>query len=312
MSFVSPLLARGAAAAATAAAAASAPRSLVRARAAIAVPAAGVAAAVVAGTPPPGARGYFSRPVPTRTVEEVRVQLTSPRNRTRASVKPGMPMTEIDRVAAGLARRTGFLVLRAHCTQAAADAHFRYCCTTRRPYLALNRDGSELVVDLLPVGGIARTAKHADIERVTSALSTALAGAPQGTQVVNLDSLAAQRSENAPASLTAANGGKSVDTALGDKFTVYSPGRPEGFAVARALVDAYRATLGMTPLAQVEEERAARGVAKTAHAHKLRVRQLLRLVADPDAVRQLRVKAGAVDGFVQAVAEGREYTVPPQ
>lgn len=260
----------------------------------------------------PRARTYFSSPLPSLGVSEVRTLLVSPRHRDRKTVPVGTPLTEFEREAAGAARRQGFLWSRHDCGQSAANAHFKHCCTTRTPYIAANRDGSELVVDARPVGGMAKVKRDGAIDSVLAAFQRVLAAAPRA-QVVNADSAAAQRERAATSGVDGPNAARVPDTQLGDAFTVHtSGGRDAGLSLAHELAEAYRAALGLPSAAELSERRAALAAERARRKKELAVRALTRLVSDPVAVKNLRVKAGAVDGFVAALKAGTAGVVPPK
>jgi hypothetical protein len=287
------------------------------------------AALRVAAPPPPAAtprlaRGYYSRPVPRLTLATVATRYLAPRHADRGRVAPGTPLTEFERMAVGDARRRGFLWSRHNCGQAAADAHFTFCCHTRTPYIAAVRDGSSLIVDARPVGGLAKLKRDGAVDGVLAAFQAALAqergaGAGAGLQVVNDDSAAAQR-EAAGAGAAAPGGGgggdgpntgRAPDAALGDSFTLHvAGGRRAGLALAGRLAELARTALGLPSGAERAAATAARVARRTARRQAVLVRALERLVADPLRVKGLRVKAGAVDGFVRAQAAGTHRVVP--
>ena len=257
------------------------------------------------------ARTYFARPAPSLTVDNVATLFLAPRNRTRATVPAGMPLTEFEKVAAGAARREGFLWSRHNCGQSATNEHFKFCCNTRIPYVAVNRDGSEIVVDLRPVGGLGKLKRDGDIDSVLAAFQGVLAGR-NGFQIANVDSLKVQQEKAAPGPMQGSNSDRIADSTLSDTFTIYTPGRDAGLALAAELTEAYRKALRLPSAEMRGELRSAINADRVAARHALMVRKLKKLVADPVAVKNLRVKAGAVDGFVAALKAGTAHVVPPK
>jgi len=273
----------------------------------------------------PLSRSYFRRPLPSLTAADVETLFRSRRLRDRARVSPGQ-RSESDMHATGEARRSGFLWSRHDCGQAASDTHFQLCCNIRVPYVAAGRDGTELVVDVRPARssaarGPAAAAADAAARRALLTAFQAVISASPGAQVsalrVSSDAsgaalplaLSERTASEAPAPAELGTVGKE---GLSEAFLVLSRGRAEGLQLAGELVETYRRVLRLPSKADRAATAADRLAARAAREDALKVRRLTRLVEDPKAVRELRVKAGAVDGFVAALEAGVASTVPPR
>jgi hypothetical protein len=52
----------------------------------------------------------------------------------------------------------GVLFMAPHGSATVCNTYLKYCWARRRPYIAVGKDGRRIVVDLLPVAGIGKSA----------------------------------------------------------------------------------------------------------------------------------------------------------
>jgi hypothetical protein len=258
---------------------------------------------------------YFRKPVPSLTREDV-VGLSQTRAglNTRGTRGVGGPrLTLAEATALGAARLSGalFMTADAH-SQQLCNSFYRFCWEARRAYVAADKLGREVVVDLAPLQGLAKApALVAEgAARVAAARDAAAASlwasqrSAPALQLVNDATLEAQAAASLPGPTEGSNAAKSADVAPSVRFTVIAPSRDAGRAAALALGKALGA-----PGARDARAAAARNTGRRA-ARALRVRDLLlrrleRLAADEKAVKQLLVPQGQLVGYLAAVAEGK-------
>lgn len=224
--------------------------------------------------------------------------------------------------ALGSAKRSGVLRLSADArTPQLCNAYFKFCYATQRPYIAVDRHGLTVTVDVAPIGGLAKAPRAVALgesnatvalRELAGALAAAQAAHP-GVQLVNAGTLAAQAAAQLPGPLEGSNKGRAPDTSPSAAFTAYAPSRDVALALARDMHARVVAAFGLpTP----EDTRAARASAAASRAARRRVlllRRLTKLAADPVAVKNLRVPAGAIAGFLAAQRAGAiQWTAPAE
>lgn len=250
----------------------------------------------------------------------------------------GPLLTEHERIASNVAKRTGFLRMAPHCGTATANAYFTFCVATRRPYIAVDRHNMCVFVDLQPVLGVAATsvdsreaaqaansraaADEAEVVQRRAAGSTHveaaitivrmfLASQPRPRPfVVNTVGLQKQLASVSSGSMEGSDAQRPADPDISDKFTLYPSHRGGADVLATALYTHLSSVLKLSSTAEVGARRDAVRVARAERWARLTTRRLTRLVADERAVRSLRVKAGALDGFATALATARAGAVP--
>ena len=98
---------------------------------------------------------YFLRPWPRYTPHDLQNWADSKRHRNPTKdlqrQKRGPRLTtNTEKKITGTAKRYGFLQMEEHAGEAPCNEYYRYCFMVRRPYLALNKHGDEICVDLAP------------------------------------------------------------------------------------------------------------------------------------------------------------------
>jgi hypothetical protein len=97
---------------------------------------------------------------------------------------------------------------------------------------------------------------------------------------------------------------KVSDKTVADVFTVYTGSRDQARRLADAMHAAHCAAFGLPLPAEVAAAKAERAEAKRERGRATMVKRLRALVADDVAVKNLRVAAGAVDGFIEEEKRG--------
>lgn len=265
-------------------------------------------------------RSYYPRPLPAADRQDVlrhalrgvpagKAVPARSEERAKPVYSLSYKLSEVERSARGKAERRGYLEMVHAASQGLVNHYFQECVNWRRPYMALHRDGGSVEVDLSTMVGLIKKPEalvkaQAAQAAVLAALKSAVA-AEKHAQVVNPATLKTQAEQIVTGPKEGSNALKLRDAEPSLTCTVYVTDRNSARRVVEAVHAAYCAASGHpTPAAAAEKAAAAR--VQKARTHSLRmVRQLRKLVADPLAVKNLRVEAGAVDGFVTADREGR-------
>lgn len=96
-------------------------------------------------------RSYYSQPKPTFTMEQMEewVKGKKPKHVLGQRGRKHR-LNEDEQRQNSAARRTGYLSLGNTSTPGLVDLYLRYCWAVGRPYLAMNKHGDRLIVDLTP------------------------------------------------------------------------------------------------------------------------------------------------------------------
>ena len=319
---------------------------------------------------------YFSRPIPTLSREDVLGLVVSRGHRNSRGTRGvgGNPLTPKESAALGVARRNGVLFLSAEArSQQLCNSFFKYCWCVKRPYVAVDRHGVTVVVDLRPLRGLANLTKlnrwKTGLLRLRGKVAeakegggatadSALGAAPSpsssalssqvrslarrlgvsrltthqvrkrlatkrlavsvwerrglararrviarakrdfpGLNAVTARTLARQRAALLPGPREGLHSYlfRNTRLRLSRRFTLYTPSRSSARSVSLSLVGA----LGV-PSQRVTDGRAMQ--LKAVREEKRRAllyRRLDALSQDPEAMKNLRVPAGALDGFLR-------------
>jgi hypothetical protein len=263
-------------------------------------------------------RQYHVSAMPTVSVEAIE-SMHALGARARRPADLPLRLNEYERSALNAAKRAGFLETGQHATPALCNAYYAYCWHGRRPYIAMRREGDAVAVDATPVMGLGkaqRAAGNAALERLlgrwaaTAATLQASGGGPGGRraiQIANASTLRSQAEKTLPGPMEGSNGGRPADTRPSDTFTLHAAGRAESRAAAAALFADFNELLagslpGTAKLTSGPEAAMQAAAGRSANTQRLLLRRLRRLVADPEAVRTLRVAGGALEGFMRADA----------
>jgi hypothetical protein len=239
--------------------------------------------------------------------------------RAMATVSPQAPsetaprafrftLTEHERRAVGAAKDEGFLRLAGPgMSSAATSVYWQYCHAARRPYLAIGPRGEEVAVDANTVSGVGAK-RQVDVDTWIAAARVALAEVARTSrvQVVRAATMEAQAKAVVPGKTEGEIAHRKPDAPadLDDAFTVYTDGRAASERVAAQLYGAYVAAFAHRSAADRAAAAATTLTVRRAVRRRQRLRRLAALVADPIRVKNLRVAAGAVDGFVSAQRRG--------
>lgn len=203
------------------------------------------------------------------------------------------------------AKRLGFLVPGNSSTDTVRRQFYHECQLHKRPYVVVERDGTSIFVDASTVAG---KGKSRSFEGVTAVLGRmqALFGALEGSKdgrglaVSNTDTLLDQSRRLAIGVLEGSNAFKKADKLggpLAPTFYLFTTGKSQ----ARALAGRIAATAENPPNPDaIDAARAQRTAAKRTRRFTMLDRKLGRLVDDPIAVKNLRVRAGVLDGFLRS------------
>lgn len=246
---------------------------------------------------------------------------------------PRMGLNEEERSLHNKARRNGYLSPTSRGTTDALRAMFFHSCQLdQRPYVAVDPHGNSVYVDATTAAGKGKNRDFsvvaAALAKMERSLATAIAtGSPafSSLQVMNTDALAEQSKKlsigvlegsnsfkSSPAKLSAT--AEATSTSLASSFYVFTGSKGQAIAVARELAMA-------APPASSSSAALDRPTAEAARQRKLeevRARRVLlmqkklrKLVQDPIRVKNLRVKAGVLDGFLRSSAVGSPATTSP-
>jgi len=258
---------------------------------------------------------YYARPVPSLSRDDVAGLVQSLARRTPAGARgSGHRLDPTEAAALGAARRGGVLVCGARArSRQLANAHLRFCWASARAYVAVDALGLTVTVDARPLAGLAKAAAPAAagaarVARAVGALlpralAAAQAAAP-GLQVVNAATLAADAAAALPGPREGSNDGRTPDAAPGEVFTVVAPSRAAARDAAARVAAALAEEFGWRDAAGARAAREESAAARAARKRALLLRRLGALAADAHAVKNLRVPAGAIEGYVRAVAAG--------
>jgi hypothetical protein len=168
----------------------------------------------------------------------------------------------------------------------------------------VNRHGVAVTCDLAPLAGLGRSAAlvaageaavAAGLGAAARVLAAAQAAHP-GLQLVNASTLRAQAAAALPGPSEGSNRHRTPDAAPSRQFTLLAPSRAAAHEAALALARA----LGAPPAGALEARQAELSAARVQRGRARLLRRLARLAEDPAAVKNLRVPAGAIEGFVRA------------
>ena len=107
-----------------------------------------------------------------------------------------------------------------------------------------------------------------------------------------------------PGTLEGSNAGRKPDTVLSSSFTLHVPSHEAARRTAAELQLAIGSALGHSSPAEQAAARAAASLEREQRKRRVAIKRLTQLAADPVAVKQLRVPAGAVEGFQLAHKKG--------
>lgn len=243
-------------------------------------------------------RSYYARPALTTPLITIQSALRGKK------VSLGSPLNPHERPQKSAAKRDGFLLMKNSCSKPLTTEYFRYCMARRRPYIAVAKDGATVHVDLRSVAGPARLTDEGHVKKVASAFQEVIDRSKWSVQIVNDDTLEEQKKRVTPGAREGSNDGKVRDTVVADNFTVHTTCRDTAVQLATSLNSAFVAAVGLPTAEQLHAEKMDRVAEKQARRRRLLLRRLTRLAADPIASRNLRVKAGVLDGFIRATKEG--------
>ena len=258
---------------------------------------------------------YFARATPSTTREDLVHLMQTHAGRVPATGSKGMGhrLTPAENGVLGVAKRSGVLLLSAlGGSQQLCNAYFKYCYAIQRPYIAVDRHGLTVSVDVAPVCGLAKSPRAvelgatntATVLREISAVLAATQASHPGLQLTNDATLRAQAAALLPGPLEGSNKGRSPDTAPALAFTLFAPTRDAARAVARDMHARFVAAFGLPTPADVIAARAQSAEARRERGRALLLRRLAKLAAAPVAVKNLRVPAGAIAGFLAAQRVG--------
>lgn len=257
------------------------------------------------------ARAYnVDKPIPSLNKDDV-YALTTGKNARDRIAKPNRVGHRMSRVEAddnALASRRGYVAATNFTGASVFNTYYKYCWAVRRPYVAVDRHGTSVYVDATPVTSLSKAPDAARLAKSLAALSSAIT-APQlptdaQLQVVTRASLQKQYGLAMPGPGEGSSAQKVADTSVADVFTVYTGSRDQARRLADAMHAAHCTAFGLPLPAQVAEAKAERAEAKRERGRAMMVKRLRALVADDVAVKNLRVAAGAVDGFIEQEKRG--------
>jgi hypothetical protein len=251
----------------------------------------------------PLVRTYFSKPRPSLSVGDVKL-LSQTITKKSFYKKPSIPrLNYTERPLNNQAKSQGFLILADHCSQALVNEYYRYCWMTKRPYIGLNRDCSEIYIDLKSIRGMPSEKNSVNIlDEYMRDFQSILTKYPN-IQIVKSKSVYLQNREIQPGPKEGSNELKIADTSVGETFWLFTSGRSQGIQISQELYSLYLEKSGSRSPSEEVVLRNMRKEEKKDATKRMLVRALRKLVADPYRVKNLRVKAGAVDGFIRAEKE---------
>jgi len=252
---------------------------------------------------------------------------------TRTSAPPvaRYQLSVSERAQVSASRRRGWLPSGNSSTDAARASAYHEAALRRRPYICVDRDGSAVYVDALPAAGVGARRDMAPVlavlARLRAALAEAMAGAAaapgasagaasaspaaraagRDLQLVTADALLEQAQRLAVGPLEGSNAHKTgeaaLPAALPPAFYVFTRGKAQARALAERLAAA-AAPPGAPPPAAAAAARAAERLAtRRARRAAQTQRKLRKLIADPERMRTLRVRAGVLDGYIEQEAK---------
>lgn len=234
-----------------------------------------------------GRRGYYMVPVPRVTADDVAAWATVKRRTNAPGAAPrGVRLNEHERRAKNKGVRAGFVQFGAGCGVALADDFYRVCVTRRRPYLALNAHGDQLVVDVGTVAGVFGEVDEGAARAVLDRFWGVLEAAPEEFVVAPVDG-------------TKEDGQVDRDT---EEFVVMVPKRAVGMRIAHELYAAFAAEQGVPTPADLTTAKEEKTMAEKAAWEAKMIKKLRQLSKDP--VRLKKIPPGSLDKFLELDAEG--------
>mmetsp|Transcript_30161 Transcript_30161/g.62142 ORF Transcript_30161/g.62142 Transcript_30161/m.62142 type:complete len:314 (-) Transcript_30161:92-1033(-) len=255
---------------------------------------------------------YFAQPEPSWTADNVKALALGPgkRGRNRPGVKLGHRMSQEEGRAVNLAKRHGYLVMTQKCGVSACNKYLHFCYEDRRPYIAVNKHGDRVVVDLLPVEGLGGFHDPSRMDDIEDSLSELLQDYKvRHMQIVNKateDQIAERVQAAAEADMDGSNEHKANDTDITAQFHLLFRKRQESIMAAR---DMYKVVVAADPARKSAKQLAADRLEKKAQQklkwEKRMRRKLRELVADQKVFG--RLPKGALDGFIKWDGEKKPH-----
>lgn len=256
-------------------------------------------------------RTYFNEPIPSLTAKDVE-KLAVTGMRRHPGVFVGAALCPEEHAVVNAAKREGVIRLTPICTQTVCNHYYRYCYATERPYIAMDRHGQRVIFDPRPVLGQRKVPVAERMTKLLAASQEAVVKVSASSRTplqISSDALLKKQSNaTLPGPLEGSNKTKISLQSFADApadvstFTVHTVSKAQAMAVAEALYSAHITTFGLAAPAEIAEKRAAAKLAEKTKIRRIMLRKLRKLVADPEALRQLRTPLGVVDGF--KVADG--------
>lgn len=214
-------------------------------------------------------------------------------------------------------RRRGNLRLGNSSTDSVRTTAYHECELLRIPYISVDRDGSCVYVDASTCAGKGLNRNFSSVVSTLAKMRDVLVTARKETangyllQVASADALLEQTKKLAIGALEGSNEFKIAEDGflkrdgppLPPIFYVYTSGKAQAYDIADRLALAGSSTEGISPLEKWTKEQAVKLEKRRERRITLLERRLRKLVADPARMRTLRVKAGALDGYISSMKE---------
>ena len=229
---------------------------------------------------------------------------------------PRYQLSKTERLQANNMRRIGSLRLGNSSTDSVRTTAYHECEIFRIPYICVDRDGSCVYVDAATCAGKGLSRDFAPVIASLARMRDELVAARNETngnllQVTSADALLEQTKKLAIGALEGSNEFKIAEDgflkkdgpALPPAFYVFTSGKAQAYNIADRLAKVGSSTDGISPIEKWKNEQAAKLEKRRERRNALLERRLRKLVSDPAKMRTLRVKAGALDGYISSRKE---------
>ena len=216
-------------------------------------------------------------------------------------------LNQHERPVFNAAKATGVLQMSNPCTEHLVNRYYRMCWDTARPYIAVNKHGDKVAVDLEPVASLANEPRDEDVVRLQNAMNLVLkefmsSDSPVVIENYKLEINEKQLEQARMKGLDGANEGKRPDSELDEAAILHTKQRSQAKALAERLWLCYTDLFEVPNPEEVEERKRASKILRRLKVEARLRRDARRLAAD--ALRAKTLPRGSLQGFLAADQQG--------
>eukprot|EP01138_Halocafeteria_seosinensis_P003752 gb/GECG01003836.1/.p1 GENE.gb/GECG01003836.1/~~gb/GECG01003836.1/.p1 ORF type:complete len:298 (+),score=32.49 gb/GECG01003836.1/:1-894(+) len=255
-------------------------------------------------------KSYFLRPWPRYTPHDIqnwaqgKHHRNPPKHLQMQKLGPKVD-NHTERRVLGAAKRYGFLQMEEHCGEAPCNEYYRYCFNVKRPYLALNKHGDEICVDLAPVAGPGKKGK-AETDAVMKLKAAFSEAVGRETGVFTQNDQTRQATLDSVKELEKADDSLKELTQQDLNYVLQTKKRSHSITIARRLHKAFFTTLGRKSPQDLKGEREQLKQSRRDRKRQIVERRVLKLAELKKPHPQ--VPPGSLDGFLQARRRSEDFS----